>query len=799
MDRQLLLTTAALLALAAPAVAQAAEADKGVGVEEVVVTAQKRPENIQSVPMSVSAFSGDQLAKANISTVAEISRFVPSLSIQQSTNNRNSSIILRNVGTSGTNPGTDQDVGVFIDGVYVQVAGPVYSELSDISTLEVLRGPQGTLYGRNTPVGAINITTRAPTNQFEAENTVQYGDSNRFKLTGLIGGGLTPTLAGRVSYWYTGDNGEFRNIYDGSKTGRDRKAGVRGRLRWSPADATTVDLIGYYSHAKAVGTNGKAVDPLGPGGLVFGYNPTPTSIATSPFVIAQTASNPSHPYVVPGKFEVNAEDPSVNVTNMYGFSGQATHGLPQINATLTDILAFNSYYDHTPNQSPGSLPLSIAVNEQRDRINATSNEFRISSNDKQKVDYIFGTYYYHSKVHYDAITTVESQANRVFPATTGGGGRIPAGNRQTLTYHQTTNAIALFGQATLNMTDQFRLTAGGRWSQDKKSSSISAVLSNITGAAVSPVFIANQGGGGALTGKRNDSDFTWSAGAQYDLADGVMAYALAGSGYKDGGFNSRSAVVTPYTFEPETSQTYELGVKSTLFDRKLLLNVDVFRMKVEDYQQSTLTPAGVGFVIGNAGTFRNQGIEADAQARPIEPLSLKASMSYIKSKILSGADRQTCDTTYPFQGSTPPPSSGPFSDATHTFCNFNGLSLPYAPKFRGSLAGRWEQPLTSSGLRWFVSGSVNYQGSQYLDASLDPRSHQDGYALYDGSIGITTEDADWRVSLWGKNLSNHEYFISEAAQTQGANVSGGGTRPVNGFIGWMGLPRTYGIEVNHRW
>ncbi|WP_293453459.1 TonB-dependent receptor [Phenylobacterium sp.] len=784
------------MALAAPAVASAAET---VGVEEVIVTAQKRPENVQDVPMSISAISGDQLEKANISTVADVSRFVPSLSIQQSTNNRNSSIVLRNVGTSGTNPGTDQDVGVFVDGVYVQVAGPVYSELSDISTVEVLRGPQGTLYGRNTPVGAINITTRAPTDRTEAENTIQYGNDNRFKITGLIGGGLAPDLAGRVSYWYGRDDGEYENIYDGSKTGKDRKAGVRGRLRWTPGDDTTVDLIAYYSHAKVIGSNARQVDPLGPGGIVFGYNPTPTSFATSPFVIAQTAANPSHPYVPAGKFQVNAATDSENTTNMYGVSGQITHDLPQINATITDILAYNSYYDHTPNQSPGGLPLDITTNEQRDKIRATSNELRIASDAKQKIDYVGGVYYYHSTLDYDAITTVGTMANRVFPASTGGGGKIPAGNRQTLTYAQDIDAIAIFGQVTLNVTDQFRVTAGGRWSRDKKTSSIDAVLSNITGAPVSPVFFANQQGGGSLTGKRVDKDTTWSLGAQYDLTDGVMAYVIAGTGYKDGGFNSRSAVVTPYTFDPETSRTYEAGIKSTLFDRKLILNVDVFRMKVNNYQQSTLTPQGVGFVIGNAGNFRNQGVEVDAQAAPIEHLSLKGSLSYIKSKIVSGADRQTCDKTYPFQGSDPPPSSGQYTDSTKAYCNFNGLTLPLSPKVRGSLAARWEQPLASTGWSWFVSGSMNYQSSQYMDASLDPRAYQSSYTLFDGNLGVTSDDGAWRVSIWGKNLSNKEYFIVEASQTQGANISGGGTRPANGFIGWMGQPRTYGIEVNHRW
>jgi iron complex outermembrane receptor protein len=797
----LLAGTAIVLSFGARATqaADAAAQPRTAEVETVIVTAEKRPENVQDVPMSVSAFSGDQLAKANIATVAEVSRFVPGLAINQSNNNRNSSIIMRNVGTPGTNPGTDQDVGVFIDGVYVQVAGPVYSELTDISTVEVLRGPQGTLYGRNTPVGAINVTTRAPSSRTEAENTVQVGSYGRVKINGVVGGGLAANLAGRLAYWVDKSDGNIKNIYNDEWVNSDNKRGARGRLRWTPQSDTTVDLIGYYSYARTNGNNLTQVNPLGPGGIVFGYNPTPTSFATSPFVIAQTAANPAHPYVAPGKWDVNIADSAENVTRMSGGSVQLTHDLPSINASVTDLLAYNSYYDHTPNQGPGGLPLDVTTNEQRDQIDATSNELRIASVKKQFVEYVAGLYYYRSDLQYDAITTIDAQANRVFPAATGGGGRIPAGNRQTLGYSQNTKAVAVFGQATLNVTDQFRVTAGGRLSQDKKSGSIAAVLSNITGGPISPVFSANQGGGGAIAASRTDKGKTWSLGAQYDVTSGVMAYVTSGSGYKDGGFNSRSAIITPFTFNPETSLTYEAGVKSTLFDHRLVLNVDVFQMLVKDYQQSVLLPAGTGFAIGNAGNFRNQGVELDARAAPIAPLSLTASASYIDSKITGGADHLTCDTSYPFAGSSPPPSSGQFTDATKKFCNFNGLTQPNAPKWRTSFSGRWEQPLANTNLGWFASASMSYQSSQYMDSSLDPRTLQSGYALYDASLGLTAEDGKWRLSVWGKNLADHRYFVTEAPQTQGANISGGGTAAANGFVGWLGNRRTFGAELNYRW
>jgi iron complex outermembrane receptor protein len=800
-SRPWLMASAALLTLLAPgAAALAADGPSTtVGVEELIVTAEKRPENIQDVPMSVSAFSGDSLAKSNIANIAELSRFTPSVSIQSSTNNRNSSVTMRNVGTSGTNPGTDQDVGIFIDGVYMQVAGPVYSELTDISTVEILRGPQGTLYGRNTPVGAINITSKAPTSDFEASNIVQVGNFGRGKISGVIGGGLAENLAGRFTYWEDKSSGDIKNIYNGEWTDADLKAGARGRLRWTPDDKTTVDLIGYYSHARTNGNNATQVNPLGPGGLVFGYSSNPATFAASPFVIAQLATNPSHPYVVPGKYQTDSEDGAGDVTNMYGVSAQATRSLPQINASITDILAYSSYYDHAPNQAPGSLPLDLAVNEQIDQINSTSNELRIASDKPQFINYVAGLYYYHSNLTYNANTTSGTQGNRVFPAATGGGGKIPFGNHQALVYYQSIDAYAAFGQATVNVTDKFRVTVGGRYGDDKKSSSITASLSNITGGPISPVFSANAGGGGAIAASRDDKGKTWSLGAQYDLTEGVMAYLTSGSGYKDGGFNSRSAIIQPYSFNPETSITYEAGVKSTLLDHKLVLNADVFQMIVHDYQQSVLQQTGTGFAIGNAGNFRNSGFELDAQAVPIAPLSITASASYIDSKITGGADRLTCDASFPFAGSVPPATSGQFTDATHKFCSFNGLTLPYAPKWRASLNGRWEQPLASTDMTWFVQADVSYQSSQYMDSSLDPRSFMAAYSIYDGSFGISGKDGKWRASVWGKNLTDKFYFVAEAAQTQGGNVSAGGTAAANGFIGWMGRPRSYGVELDYKW
>jgi iron complex outermembrane receptor protein len=230
----------------------------------------------------------------------------------------------------------------------------------------------------------------------------------------------------------------------------------------------------------------------------------------------------------------------------------------------------------------------------------------------------------------------------------------------------------------------------------------------------------------------------------------------------------------------------------------LLVNLYVFRMLVKDYQQSTLLPIGTGFAIGNAGNFRNQGVEFDTQAQPFDELTLNASGSYIDSEITGGADHLNCDKTYPFQGSNPPDTSGPYTDATHNYCNFNGLTLPNAPKWHWSIGGRWEQHWGQSQYNWFVAGDLSGQSSTYLDSSLDPRSLQKGYALLNASIGIEPDSGTWKVSLWGKNLTNKRYFTTMAPQTQAAQISGGGTAPANGFIGWLAQPRTFGAEANYR-
>jgi iron complex outermembrane receptor protein len=575
--------------------------------------------------------------------------------------------------------------------------------------------------------------------------------------------------------------------------------GGRGRLRWTPDSETSIDVIGYYSRTDAVNNGAMQIDPLGPGGIVYGYNPRPASFATSPFVIAQKATNPSHPYVVPGKWDVDSADPAPDATTVWGASVSVNRDIPALDATLTDNLAYNSYLDFAPNQGAGGLPLDLAENLQRDLVSSVSNELRLTSNDTHRLDYVAGLYLFHDDLHYEANLQVGTQANRTYPASTGGGGHTNVGDDANTAFGGRTNAAAAFGQATFHITDSLRALGGLRYSYDYKSATVSTVDSNDGLGTISNVWLALQPPG-TSTGKRIDHSLTYSYGAQYDLAHGIMSYATVSTGFKDGGFNSRSASPQSFSFNPETSLNYEVGAKTAWFDDRLILNVDIYRMLVHGYQQSTELPSGTGFVIGNAGNFRVQGVEMDAQAQPFDELALNLSGSYNEALTTGGAEHLSCDTTYPYAGSAPPSNSGPYDNGVNANagCNFDGIGLPAAPKWQGSLGARWEQQWLHSSFNWFVAGNVNVTSSEYWDPGKDPRSLQGSYALFDARVGIEAESGTWLVSLWGKNLMDQKYLTGAAAQTQGGSVSAGGTKAVDGFVGWYGLPRTVGAEASYR-
>ena len=796
--RNLLLLSAATLfpAFAPTGMARADEAGAGQ-IETITVTAEKRAENVQRVPASISAFGGDQLENANITNFADLANLVPNLAIITANNNRNTTIQIRNQGTSGTNPGIEPDVGLFVDGVYVPAAAPILGDLLDISTVEVLRGPQGTLYGRNTPVGDINITTRAPTAETEAMIEGEIGNFDERRVSGYIGGAITDDAAGRLSLWSDTHSGYVRNLFNGQMVNDGDQYGGRGRVRWTPDSATTIDLIGYYGQITTHGTYTGQVNPFGVGGIIGTGGATPSYPLGGSFLTAVPN------YQAPHGFETDdAATDAFDQTQTYGASITANRVLP-FGATLTNILGYNWMNDDVKELAATSLPVPVLNHDwQSDRIGSTSDELRLVSPGNQFIDYVAGIYLFHSDLRYDTVGVFGPGSNAQFtvkpgPVTTP---VLLPGDHADFHFGQATNSAAGYGQMTVNVTDKLHAIGGLRYSLDHKDAGLYAFNGGPTPPVVGFALInALINPPAAFTHlEREDHALTWSGTLQYDVTDGVMAYATMSNGFKDGGFNARSSSFTlfPVAFNPEHTLNYEAGAKTTLFDNKLLLNVDVYRMLIEGFQSSSLQPgSGTLFEVFNAGTIHENGVEADAQARPIEHLSLDASLSYADTAY-SSFPKGPCFAGFPNL------LVNPVSTGT---CNLTGRTPPNSPKWRWNLGARWEDQWQDSHFQWFVSGDVHSVSSQYMDPSLDPRSFQSGYTLFDANLGFEPDSGTWRIQLYGRNLANKLYYTYEAPQPIGGLVDvvnnptpGKGSVGANGFVGNYGTPRTFGVEASYK-
>lgn len=752
------------LAVAAPTAARAADADEGAEVETLIVTANKRAENIQDVPMSVTAVSGDHLEKVGIINATELARFIPSVAITQSNNNRNTTLFVRGIGTSGTNPGIESSVGIFIDGVYILAAGPLQANLQDVQTIEVLRGPQGTLYGRNTPVGAMNITSREPTATPEVQVKVRVGNYADHALSGYVGGG-SEDLAARVSFWIADRDGYETNLFDGKNVNGSEQYGVRGRVKWQPTDTIKGNFIAYYAHLDA---NCCTPETLAAS--------SPTGIATPGFLTASAATGYPFRNFNDRDHKVDDNYEGDNETKVYGTSATFDIELP-MNLTLTSITAFNGYKDNIKQLAADGLPQATATGQQTLRAEGYSQEFRITSPADQRLSYLGGVYLFSESLTYTSNTVLDRDANRLLP----NGRRFTPGDNGKFYYAQDTRSWALFGQATLNITDAFRFTGGLRYSYDKKKSFLDADVNPTASLAARAVFPVNHLG----RLRRHEDKVTWSATVQYDLTDDIMAYALAATGYKTGGYNARAAAAgVPVEFNAENSETYEIGVKSVLLDRKLVLNVDAYNMKLKSFQDSILNPlTGSGFIVANAGDRRVRGVEADAQFRPIQQLSLQGTLAYMDAEFTDYSAGQC------YNGKT--------ADGTKPgTCNYNGLTPSQSPKWSWSLGAQYQAPITGfDGMEWFFGGDISYTGKKFLEPTLDPRSLQESVTIYGLRAGVTGDDGRWRVTAYGKNLGDRSYFAQKTLQPLNAFISAGGSAQATGFVGWYAPPRTYGVEA----
>jgi iron complex outermembrane receptor protein len=785
-----LLGCTALASMPLVAHAQDAAADEG-GLQEIVVTAQKRAENAQKLPLSITALSGESLAAGGINEVADLRGVDPSLQIGEATG-----VVLpfiRGVGNPVTTAGNEASVPVYVDDVYFVRASSAYFNLASVERIEVLKGPQGTLFGRNASGGVINVVTKDPNlSSPELHASLGYGNFQTMDGKLYVSVPVADRVAANLSVSYNnqekgwGKNKDLVNPLNPSlgytPGGTDywlgRSFSVRSKILAELSDDVSVKLIGYYINTRSsIGLYGRAL----PGTLGGSPNPLLQGFANTPFI-------PSPPVVLPKLkfYDVSlggSRTPSQSMfddSEGYGFSGRLDW-----NVGFADLVSITAYRktDELIHSAGNYSPYDWAQYDLNIVDKQFSQEFQIKSQAGSGVNWIVGLYYLNALGGFD-------------PTVIGGPAVEFNGIRDiAIAGRQKVKSYAAFAQATLPVTERLKLTGGLRYTIDKVAGNgftditflpgvldpastvtirdqifnatdkCSGFLTSLfTGGAVPPVGICD--GSGNPDHSKTFKKITWRAAADYEVADDVLIYASNSRGYKAGTFNTLP--LDSASLNPEVVDAYELGVKSELLDRLVRINAAFFWNDIKNPQVQAQRD-GLVF-LRNAGSARTKGVELDVTVAPASGLTLRASGSYLDAKF---RDFDNCPTYVyiPAQGAL-----------TTTAANCTGNRLPYASKWKFSGNVSYDFDLGTAG-----ASSLSLTGSYSSRFAWDADNVQQERSrfLLDGSVSFTPTKYDAvTFRFWMKNITDRKYNISYYAQAGGSAHSSA-----------PGAPRTFGGEV----
>jgi iron complex outermembrane receptor protein len=690
----------AVLATAVGVPAFAADAASGA-VEEVVVTAQKREQNAQDVPISMEVVSGTKVAAFHTDTLKELS--IPNMNVGAV--GGNDVIYIRGFGSPSQNYGFDQSVSLYVDGVYAGKSRQFMSPFFDIQRIEVLRGPQGALFGKNTAAGAISIVSSQPTTVFQAAATGIYNfDQQGYELNGYVSGPITGDLTGRLAAKFVDQDGYVKNLaYGGREEPKDQSQMVRASLRYAPDDRFDYTAKVEYGHGRNKGM------PVVSGPLNTPQQPALVRYSTD---------------------DIGRLGPAGFETTDWNVSG--TGNLKLGGFTLTSISAYSFFNaGHTnnwdlTNPAGGLVPPSI-FNTFPEHFQQWSQELRLASPTGGKFDYIVGAYYDNSQYKLKPMTDYN------LPAL---GGIF----LMSSIFEQQAESYSVFGQGVYHFTDTLRAVGSLRYTHTYKR----GAYSNAKLQGPFPLS-AISSAKGTIDEGRVDPSLT----LQYDVAPHTMIYATYGQGSKSGGFVSNTAGTTDSTFkfQPEDSKNYELGAKTTLLDGRLVLNTAIYDIKFNNLQVSTYNPNTTSFVVGNAAKASGKGIEVAATWYVLPNLDISGSAAYqdVKYDDFPGA---SCLASQPITQCNP---ANPASVAAN---NLAGSPLPNISKFSGSIQGHYVADLPNE-LKLATTVAVNGR-SKFFNADDQSQYYglQPGYAKVDARIELFRGNHDWHLALVGTNLTN---------------------------------------------
>jgi len=761
------LTRAALLLGAAAVLAPVAAMAQEVGLEEVVVTARKREENLQEIPVAVTAITGEAIKAQSIESIRDVANQTPSLALTQGSAGRSSVVVtIRGQTNNDLLLTVDPAVGIYLDGV--SIAKTITGELAnllDVERVEILKGPQGTLYGRNTTGGSINIFSKLPGADPQGQVSLRTGSFDRYGGTLVFNMPIKgDDLALRFAAQYDKRDGWGTNIGRDQKVGGDMDGGsARLTLLARPVETVQFILRGDYtaSATSSIAQKPRGLVPQLNGANTVALNIVGAAAGLTPAQLATPAGRAAAMQYYAGQvaglgfWDSNSTYGNSDDSYSWGVSGTFTVDLPS-DMQFKSITAYraadrNTFYDQDGTR------FSLLHTNGYTHQEIQSQELQLSGALlDERVNWIVGGYY-SREFGFDGTQSVSlgSEATRSFNEG-----------------HVRNKSLAGFGQATFKVTDKLSLTGGLRYTEEDKK--LVSTNRRLDGLCNLPTTLR-------LSGRciviRYDQWNAWNytASVDYKPVDGVLVYAKTGTGFRSGGHNLRGGVdpTTFTTFNPEKVKDYELGLKADWLDRRVRTNLAVFRTKYNDIQRVVIVPSIVNpsaTVVQNAAKATIKGAEAEITARPIDRLILKATGSLTDPKYKAYRDGFGADL-----------SRQPFV---------------YIPKKTYSFSAAYTQPMdwgqVSAQLDYAYKGRVYYNadsvysGNANIVNGLPDFRYQSGYGLLNGRLSAKFDDAKLEVAVFAKNITNKRYIAYELDITN----------TQIGFVSYVpGERRTWGLEV----
>jgi len=725
-------------------------AQQAQGLEDIIVTANRREQSVQSSSLSISVVGSEALQRAGVTNPSELQSVVPGLTIAAS--GAIATTFLRGVGSLSTDANAESAIAYNINGVYISRPGGIGPIFYDLERVEVLKGPQGTLYGRNATGGAINLITARPAPELHAEATLDVGTYGLVRGTGIVNVPQGDTFGLRFAGQITRRNGYLSDGYEDQES-----EALRIAARWTPSDRVSLLTTAEYTH---VGGQGAAAVKRSQFTALPGapwQGPSDGSISQPPSAFVPLG---------PVAFGTRIRDDGKLDVNVWAISAELNVDMNF--ATLTFIPAYRNTKPNALTYTPGFRFDTAETAEQQ------SYELRLA-NQSERLKWVAGLYYFdEDQTQFYDLQALPFQSSVV---------------DTTLS----TRSYAAFGEGTFSVADRFRLIGGLRYSKDDKTQDGISLTRN-------PAFVVV--GRTSNFGRAKFDNVSWKAGAELDLASQSLLYATVATGYKAGGFYP-SVPFPNNRFKPEKLLAYTAGSRNRFFDNKLQLNLEGFYWKYDNKQERFLgaTPTGgTGLLTTNAGKATLYGGNVDVIFKPGSNDLFRASVEYLHTKYDSftysaynprpggySSDATGCTLGAPVLFSSNDPAV--LGDSTQAV-NCSGQRLVRAPKWSGSVS--YEHVFELGGDRQLIAGgSAQFAGKQWLTADFIKAGEDNGYVTFDANLTYQAEH--WSIQAWGRNLSQQAVYTGGFRYPFSAPRVAGGDPTL--FYASIRPPRTYGVTL----